>query len=165
MALGATRESVYTLMLGTIVAPVLLGLALGCIASLSHRPQPPGPPLQHLTHRPVRHAPGSSPLRLRRRSRHSPPLPPRRKDRTHGSPTHRINNSRPAPKRRHLDRSDGQSYRPSRSGETPAFRFCFLPLPFGLAQGFSPGFHFESRTTLNPATKPNTYKPPTPHSH
>jgi predicted permease len=33
MALGATRESVYTLMLETIVAPVLLGLALGCIAS------------------------------------------------------------------------------------------------------------------------------------
>ena len=35
MALGATRESVYTLMLGTIVAPVLFGLALGCLASLS----------------------------------------------------------------------------------------------------------------------------------
>ena len=33
MALGATRESVYTLMLETIVAPVVLGLALGCIAS------------------------------------------------------------------------------------------------------------------------------------
>jgi hypothetical protein len=25
---------------------------------------------------------------------------------------------------RHLDRSDGQHHRPSRSGETPAFRFC-----------------------------------------
>jgi predicted permease len=35
MALGATRESVYALMLGTIVAPVLLGLTLGCLASLS----------------------------------------------------------------------------------------------------------------------------------
>ena len=35
MALGATRESVYRLMLGTIVAPVILGLALGCIASLT----------------------------------------------------------------------------------------------------------------------------------
>ncbi len=35
MALGATRESVYTLMLGTIIAPVLFGLALGCLASLS----------------------------------------------------------------------------------------------------------------------------------
>ncbi|MEI9980396.1 MAG: FtsX-like permease family protein [Edaphobacter sp.] len=34
MALGATRESVYALMLGTIVAPVLLGLILGCITSL-----------------------------------------------------------------------------------------------------------------------------------
>ncbi len=33
MALGATRESVYTLMLETIVAPVLLGLTLGCVAS------------------------------------------------------------------------------------------------------------------------------------
>jgi predicted permease len=33
MALGATRESVYRLMLGTIVAPVIAGLALGCIAS------------------------------------------------------------------------------------------------------------------------------------
>jgi predicted permease len=33
MALGATRQSVYRLMLGTIVAPVLLGLALGCMAS------------------------------------------------------------------------------------------------------------------------------------
>jgi predicted permease len=33
MALGATRESVYRLMLGTIVAPVIGGLALGCIAS------------------------------------------------------------------------------------------------------------------------------------
>jgi putative ABC transport system permease protein len=35
MALGATRQSVYRLMLATIVAPVVLGLALGCIASLS----------------------------------------------------------------------------------------------------------------------------------
>jgi predicted permease len=35
MALGATRQSVYRLMLGTIVAPVFLGLALGCIASLT----------------------------------------------------------------------------------------------------------------------------------
>jgi predicted permease len=35
MALGATRQSVYRLMLGTIVAPVFLGLALGCIASRS----------------------------------------------------------------------------------------------------------------------------------
>lgn len=35
MALGATRQSVYRLMLGTIVAPVFLGLALGWIASLS----------------------------------------------------------------------------------------------------------------------------------
>ena len=35
MALGATRESVYRLMLETIVAPVFLGLALGCLASLT----------------------------------------------------------------------------------------------------------------------------------
>jgi predicted permease len=35
MALGATRHSVYRLMLGTIVAPVLLGLALGYLASLT----------------------------------------------------------------------------------------------------------------------------------
>jgi ABC-type antimicrobial peptide transport system permease subunit len=35
MALGATRQSVYRLMLGTIVAPVVLGLALGCIVSRS----------------------------------------------------------------------------------------------------------------------------------
>jgi putative ABC transport system permease protein len=35
MALGPTRQSVYRLMLGTIVAPVALGLALGCIASLT----------------------------------------------------------------------------------------------------------------------------------
>jgi predicted permease len=35
MALGATRPSVYRLMLGTIVAPVVIGLALGCIASLT----------------------------------------------------------------------------------------------------------------------------------
>src|SRR5258705_6068469 len=35
MALGATRESVYRLMLGTIVAPVTAGLTLGCIASLT----------------------------------------------------------------------------------------------------------------------------------
>jgi predicted permease len=35
MALGATRESVYRLMLGTIIAPVIAGLALGCIASRS----------------------------------------------------------------------------------------------------------------------------------
>jgi predicted permease len=35
MALGATRESVYRLMLGTIVAPVIAGLTLGCIASLT----------------------------------------------------------------------------------------------------------------------------------
>ena len=35
MALGATRPSVYRLMLGTIVAPVLIGLATGCLASLS----------------------------------------------------------------------------------------------------------------------------------
>jgi predicted permease len=33
MALGATRENIYTLMLGTIVAPVAIGLVLGCIAS------------------------------------------------------------------------------------------------------------------------------------
>jgi hypothetical protein len=33
MALGATRENIYTLMLGTIIAPVLTGLILGCIAS------------------------------------------------------------------------------------------------------------------------------------
>ena len=35
MALGATRQSVYRLMLGTIVFPVIAGLALGCIASLT----------------------------------------------------------------------------------------------------------------------------------
>jgi ABC-type antimicrobial peptide transport system permease subunit len=35
MALGATRQSVYRLMLGTIIAPVVLGLALGSIASLT----------------------------------------------------------------------------------------------------------------------------------
>ena len=35
MALGATRQSVYRLMLGTIIAPVVLGLTLGYIASLS----------------------------------------------------------------------------------------------------------------------------------
>jgi predicted permease len=35
MALGATRESVYRLMLGTIVAPVITGLALGCVASFA----------------------------------------------------------------------------------------------------------------------------------
>jgi len=35
MALGATRQSVYRLMLGTITAPVFLGLALGCLASLA----------------------------------------------------------------------------------------------------------------------------------
>jgi predicted permease len=35
MALGATRESVYRLMLATIVAPVIAGLALGCIANFA----------------------------------------------------------------------------------------------------------------------------------
>jgi ABC-type antimicrobial peptide transport system permease subunit len=35
MALGATRESVYRLMLATIIAPVATGLILGCLASLS----------------------------------------------------------------------------------------------------------------------------------
>jgi ABC-type antimicrobial peptide transport system permease subunit len=35
MALGATRESVYRLMLGTVIAPVLLGLAFGYAASLT----------------------------------------------------------------------------------------------------------------------------------
>jgi predicted permease len=35
MALGATRQSVYRLMLGTITTPVVLGLTLGCIASLA----------------------------------------------------------------------------------------------------------------------------------
>src|SRR5216683_641869 len=35
MALGATRQSVYRLMLGTIVAPVTAGLILGCLASRS----------------------------------------------------------------------------------------------------------------------------------
>jgi predicted permease len=35
MALGATRQSVYRLMLGTIVAPVAAGLVLGCITSLT----------------------------------------------------------------------------------------------------------------------------------
>jgi predicted permease len=35
MALGATRQSVYRLMLGTIVAPVVLGMALGYVASLT----------------------------------------------------------------------------------------------------------------------------------
>jgi predicted permease len=34
MALGATRQSVYGLMLNTIVAPITLGLALGCLTSL-----------------------------------------------------------------------------------------------------------------------------------
>jgi predicted permease len=33
MALGATRQSVYRLMLGTIVAPVTAGLILGCLTS------------------------------------------------------------------------------------------------------------------------------------
>jgi hypothetical protein len=33
-------------------------------------------------------------------------------------------NLNPPKNSRHLDRSDGQHYRPSRSGETPAFRFC-----------------------------------------
>jgi len=35
MALGATRESVYRLMLATIVAPVTIGLALGCLTRFS----------------------------------------------------------------------------------------------------------------------------------
>jgi predicted permease len=35
MALGATRQSVYRLMLGTIIVPVTVGLILGCITSLS----------------------------------------------------------------------------------------------------------------------------------
>ena len=35
MALGATRESVYRLMLRTIVGPVIAGLALGCIANFT----------------------------------------------------------------------------------------------------------------------------------
>jgi predicted permease len=35
MALGATRESVYRLMLVTIIAPVTIGLALGCLTSIS----------------------------------------------------------------------------------------------------------------------------------
>jgi predicted permease len=35
MALGATRQSVYRLMLGTVIAPVFLGLALGYAASLT----------------------------------------------------------------------------------------------------------------------------------
>ena len=35
MALGATRQSIYKLMLGTVVLPVGLGLTLGCLASLS----------------------------------------------------------------------------------------------------------------------------------
>jgi hypothetical protein len=38
-------------------------------------------------------------------------------------------------KQRHLDRSDGQLHRPSRSGEIPVFRGCLsalsLPVPFG----------------------------------
>jgi predicted permease len=34
MALGATRESVYRLMLATIIAPVGVGLVLGCLTSL-----------------------------------------------------------------------------------------------------------------------------------
>ncbi len=34
MALGATRESVYRLMLATIIAPVTIGLTLGCLTSL-----------------------------------------------------------------------------------------------------------------------------------
>ena len=33
MALGATRESVYRLMLATIIAPVGVGLVLGCLTS------------------------------------------------------------------------------------------------------------------------------------
>jgi predicted permease len=35
MALGATRQSVYRLMLATIIAPVATGLILGCLTSLS----------------------------------------------------------------------------------------------------------------------------------
>ncbi len=35
MALGATRQNIYSLMLQTILAPVALGLLLGCIASFS----------------------------------------------------------------------------------------------------------------------------------
>ncbi len=35
MALGATRESVYRLMLATIITPVTIGLAFGCLTSLS----------------------------------------------------------------------------------------------------------------------------------
>jgi ABC-type antimicrobial peptide transport system permease subunit len=35
MALGATRQSVYRLMLATIIAPVATGLILGCLASFS----------------------------------------------------------------------------------------------------------------------------------
>jgi predicted permease len=34
MALGATRQSVYRLMLATIIAPVTIGLTLGCLTSL-----------------------------------------------------------------------------------------------------------------------------------
>ena len=34
MALGATRQSIYRLMLATIIAPVAAGLILGCLTSL-----------------------------------------------------------------------------------------------------------------------------------
>src|ERR1700738_1489878 len=36
--------------------------------------------------------------------------------------------SRPTQQARHLDPSDGQTHRPSRSGEPPAFRLCISPI-------------------------------------
>jgi len=46
----------------------------------------------------------------------------------------------PTPNSRHLDRSDGQHHRPSRSGETPALVFAVaLAFASEIGPGFSPG--------------------------
>ncbi len=65
MALGATRESVYRLMLATIIAPVHDRSRTRLHRKPQHRQKPRIASLRHQTHRPFRDHPGR--LHLRRR--------------------------------------------------------------------------------------------------
>ncbi len=96
MAVGATRQSIYKLMLGTVVLPVGLGLTLGCLASLSHWPKSRFITLWNETDRPIRNRPCRMHLRYRRSRRDLRALQTRRQRRTDGGIENGIAETRPA---------------------------------------------------------------------
>jgi hypothetical protein len=80
--------------------------------------RPPSHPQNHIIPKPAASSRPSKPRHLSRTAQ------PYRTRPNHVIPTEAMQSHRTRLKPRHLDRSDRQPHRLSRSGETPVFRFC-----------------------------------------